>query len=260
MYLRVVKMRGGAQVDESLRFELSDGELIAGRADDVDIVLTDRRVSRRHARFVAEDGAVWLENLSRYGTFINLDAIQQRVQINAGDFIQLGGILLEVCGDESVTEPPSRLISIDMDAEPSQSMAKLVIVSPGDQVRIFGRSVVLQPGPFKALRTLALSAGQWVSFDALAEGIWGEDWPNYAGYTNKYVSYARKGVMDALTGTTDGHTLMHQAIVDNADAFTRSDGLDDTDLAGLLREFIKARKKVGFRMHLSADDVVLRGS
>ena len=59
--------------DTSRTFLLpDDGEVLVGRGDDVQIRLTDRAASRRHARLSADAGGVKLADLdSHNGTFVN---------------------------------------------------------------------------------------------------------------------------------------------------------------------------------------------
>jgi len=70
--------------------------LIAGRSPEVDVVLRDDSVSRKHARLYLLRGDMWLRDLgSRNGTLINGEpAIRQR--LCAGDRIAIGATLLRV--------------------------------------------------------------------------------------------------------------------------------------------------------------------
>jgi pSer/pThr/pTyr-binding forkhead associated (FHA) protein len=66
-------------------------EIVAGRQADCDLVLTEGHASRKHAKFLLADGAVWLEDLSSAnGTFVNGQRItEQRLQ--EGDRVEMGG-------------------------------------------------------------------------------------------------------------------------------------------------------------------------
>jgi len=72
------------------RIELTDGQLIAGRAPDAEIFLDDITVSRQHARFEL-DGQNWvLVDLgSLNGTYVNRQRVD-RVVLSNGDEIQIG--------------------------------------------------------------------------------------------------------------------------------------------------------------------------
>lgn len=62
-----------------------------GRSPDRDVVLTQRHISREHARIVLEDGDFWIEDTgSRHGTYRSGERIR-RAQLSIGDELQLGG-------------------------------------------------------------------------------------------------------------------------------------------------------------------------
>lgn len=62
----------------------------AGRAMEAQFRLTDTEMSRRHARFIARDGRVFVEDLnSTNGTFVNGNRVQLQ-SLNDGDKVQVG--------------------------------------------------------------------------------------------------------------------------------------------------------------------------
>ncbi len=62
-----------------------------GRSSDNDIILNDGRVSRRHARIVAEGARYLLTDLnSGNGTFLNDAAITGPTELHPGDRIRIG--------------------------------------------------------------------------------------------------------------------------------------------------------------------------
>jgi ABC transport system ATP-binding/permease protein len=76
---------------------LSRTEYQIGRADDNQVRLTERNVSRHHAR-IRRSGRAWmLEDLGSYnGVFVNGTRIAGACELNAGDAIQLGDFLLQL--------------------------------------------------------------------------------------------------------------------------------------------------------------------
>jgi pSer/pThr/pTyr-binding forkhead associated (FHA) protein len=72
-------------------------EITIGRQEGNTIRLTERNVSRRHARLVRQNGHVLVEDLGSYnGIRINGDKIQGQVPVHEGDLIQIGDYDLAV--------------------------------------------------------------------------------------------------------------------------------------------------------------------
>src|SRR3954462_11479216 len=72
-------------------------EITIGRKEGNTIRLTERNVSRRHARIVRQNGSVQVEDLDSYnGVRVNGTRIQGRMSVNESDRIQIGDYLLEL--------------------------------------------------------------------------------------------------------------------------------------------------------------------
>jgi ABC transport system ATP-binding/permease protein len=66
-------------------------EITIGRKEGNTIRLTERNVSRRHAKLVKSNGTVYIEDLTSYnGIKVNGDRIAGRAPVNEGDRIQIG--------------------------------------------------------------------------------------------------------------------------------------------------------------------------
>jgi Domain of unknown function (DUF4388)/Inner membrane component of T3SS, cytoplasmic domain len=87
-------VRGKYQGQE---FALETGKaIIAGRSTEADLVLSDDAVSRKHARFHASRGRIWVRDLgSRNGTLVNGTAITHRC-LRPGDRIAIGSSLARI--------------------------------------------------------------------------------------------------------------------------------------------------------------------
>jgi pSer/pThr/pTyr-binding forkhead associated (FHA) protein len=73
-------------------FFVSDFALVLGRDESADIRVDDKKVSRRHAGFRFEDGAVWVEDLgSSNNVFVNDQRIERRTKISDTDEVRVGG-------------------------------------------------------------------------------------------------------------------------------------------------------------------------
>jgi pSer/pThr/pTyr-binding forkhead associated (FHA) protein len=84
-----------------------DGELILGREHSTaDLVIPDPGISRRHARVLARNGAVILEDLgSSNGTYVNGHRISGPVELGTGDEVQLGDTILGVAARGRAAAP-----------------------------------------------------------------------------------------------------------------------------------------------------------
>lgn len=72
-------------------------EITVGRKEGNTIRLTERNVSRKHARIVKANGSIAVEDLNSYnGVRVNGSRIQGRVGINVSDRIQIGDYLIEL--------------------------------------------------------------------------------------------------------------------------------------------------------------------
>lgn len=69
---------------------------IAGRSSEVDLVLADDAVSRKHARFYPARGRIWVRDLgSRNGTIVNGEEVERHC-LREGDRIAIGSSLAKV--------------------------------------------------------------------------------------------------------------------------------------------------------------------
>ncbi len=76
---------------------LADGELEIGRDDSNAICLTDRNVSRHHAKLTVSGSRVWIENVqASWGTKLNKLLIREKHEIAEGDLLQVGDYTLEI--------------------------------------------------------------------------------------------------------------------------------------------------------------------
>src|SRR3954454_15042880 len=77
-------------------------EITIGRKEGNTIRLTERNVSRRHAKLSKSNGSVFIEDLqSHNGIRINGDKVAAKAPINEGDRIQIGDYQLALKLDKS---------------------------------------------------------------------------------------------------------------------------------------------------------------
>src|SRR4051812_26714291 len=77
-------------------------EITIGRKEGNTIRLTERNVSRRHAKLLKQNGTVFIEDLTSYnGIKVNGDRIAGRAPVNEGDRIQIGDYQLALKLDKA---------------------------------------------------------------------------------------------------------------------------------------------------------------
>src|SRR5256714_15529145 len=116
--------------------QLVRDEITIGRQDGNTIRLTERNVSRRHARLVKENGNVLIEDLGSYnGVRVNGEKITGRTRIKEGDLVEIGDYDLGIQG------------KIDAPAVTSGPVAKQATVPPGTVKPPQAASPAAQPAP-----------------------------------------------------------------------------------------------------------------
>ncbi|MGZ3428146.1 MAG: FHA domain-containing protein, partial [Polyangia bacterium] len=79
-------------------------EITIGRKEGNTIRLTERNVSRRHAKLLKSNGTVFIEDLTSYnGIKVNGDRIAGRAPVNEGDRVQIGDYQLALKLDKAQT-------------------------------------------------------------------------------------------------------------------------------------------------------------
>ncbi len=163
------------------RWLLGEQSLLIGRDPTCDIVLSDRVVSRRHARIFLQEGHYHLEDLhSKNGTFRNGELVVAPTRLVDGDEVQIAmRFKLAFVGAEE-TEP------LTLEAQHAVPLGLRMSV-PGRTVWVNGREISppLSPAQFRFLSFLWQQGGNVVSRDAIVEAVWPED--SKAGVTEQAI-------------------------------------------------------------------------
>jgi predicted component of type VI protein secretion system len=147
------------------------GEITIGRQAGNTIRLTDRNVSRRHARLVRENGSLLIEDLGSYnGVRVNGERIDGRSSVADGDVVEIGDYDLGIEGRLDTPASPLALRittpsgSAPATAAPGNTVenASVSIATAGDGATAIVRGKARRaPAGFVALvvMTLLLLAG-----------------------------------------------------------------------------------------------------
>jgi predicted component of type VI protein secretion system len=107
--------------------------IVVGRAPEgVTFRLTDRNVSRRHARFVVHNGSAFVEDLgSLLGTRVNGERIPGKRRLREGDLVQIGdydlAVLAEAATLPGAGAPPPPLPAVARSGDPNAVTARLPV-------------------------------------------------------------------------------------------------------------------------------------
>src|SRR6185295_10581972 len=160
-------------------------EMTIGRLDGNTIRLTERNVSRKHARLVRQNGAIYIEDLASFtGVRVNGTKIAALTPLREGDEVQIGDYKLALKGEQPAvpvgdrpTVPtmaavgpmgtvggsvaiPTRGTAAAMSAQPAQAMAgPATITAPLSVVRPTPAAAQPAPTPASALDDGAKTPG-----------------------------------------------------------------------------------------------------
>ena len=180
-------------------------EMCVGRDPDCEIVITERQVSRRHARFHATSKGIQLEDLnSKNGTHINGEQITNPILLKDGDVIQIAFAqqFAFLSSDATLPLDESEL----KEARPKQG--KLVLDKRSRRVWI-GEEEVLPPlsvAQFAMLDLLYNQDGLVVTREELIDVIWGEE--NAYDVSNQALDALVRRLRDRLMSVDDKHSYI----------------------------------------------------
>jgi pSer/pThr/pTyr-binding forkhead associated (FHA) protein len=102
-------------------------EITIGRKEGNTIRLTERNVSRRHARIVRNNGEVQIEDLGSYnGIRVNNARIAERVSLRVSDQVQIGDYKLYLKAEGAEQADDARTVPIErIDGPPTEQMTSI---------------------------------------------------------------------------------------------------------------------------------------
>ena len=92
---------------------VAEKQIIVGRSSDLDMVLVEDMVSRKHARIAMAEDQIWIEDLgSTNGTFVNGEKIK-RARLKEGDRVLIGTSILKVIAGDGVREEAAQPVALE---------------------------------------------------------------------------------------------------------------------------------------------------
>ncbi len=141
---------------------LARDEITIGRLEGNTIRLTERNVSRRHARLVRQNGALYIEDLSSFnGVRVNGAKIGSATPLREGDEVQIGDYRLGLRGERTtapITDRPT-MPSIPAVAPPPAAPMGTVGGSVAIPTRASVAAMAAQPAVAPAAAPAAASGG-----------------------------------------------------------------------------------------------------
>ena len=182
------------QPDGSMReVPLEAERLVLGRAEECDIVLSGKLISRRHACIKRTEHCYTLEDLgSHNGTTVNGQRVIGPRALHDGDCIELGGIrrLFFVDGDATSTRPQPPATGVWLDEAAQDVWVDGQRLSPQ-----------LSPAQFGMLQLLAANPGRVCTRDEIVAAVWPDD---AGGVSEDAVDGLIKRVRARLNEAPDG--------------------------------------------------------
>ena len=127
-------------------------QIVIGRSSDLDMVLVEDMVSRKHAKITCQEGKVLIEDLgSTNGTFVNGEKIVRAARLKEGDRILIGTSILKLVAEAGASPVDDQQVKQNLEAaaaaaasrqtRSSSSMTgKIEEVPLPDLLQLFGTS------------------------------------------------------------------------------------------------------------------------
>lgn len=178
--------------------------IVVGRGEDCDIVITDRKISRQHARFTPKQEGVLLEDLkSKNGTHYNGAALTDPVVLKDGDLIQIA------LAQKFTFLSSDATIPLDFEAAgDGETEDRLRLDKRSRRVWVIGKEVIppLSAAQFTLLEYLFRSNGLLVPRDQLVNKIWGQE--QAYGVSDQALDALVRRLRDRLSALDRSHSYV----------------------------------------------------
>jgi DNA-binding winged helix-turn-helix (wHTH) protein len=190
------------------RFSVAD-EMIIGRDATCTVVVTDRQVSRYHARITLKDGSALLEDLgSKNGTYLNGDVISEPFILQDGDVIQVALVQQFIYLSSDATMPMAGTFSFPLEKSANDYAGRLYLDPRSRRVWVEEQEVLppLSVPQFRLLQTLYDQQGKVVARQALITMIWAEE--EAVGVSEQALDALVRRLRDRLAQLDASHTYL----------------------------------------------------
>ena len=117
-------------------FPLSDGEVLIGRSSELDMVLIEDMVSRKHAKIACAGDSIQIFDLgSTNGTFVNGEKVK-RARLKEGDRLLIGTNILKLVPADVTKVTDARAAQRSLDAIAAAPVVKSTISGSLDEVPV----------------------------------------------------------------------------------------------------------------------------
>ncbi|HWQ04558.1 MAG TPA: FHA domain-containing protein [Longilinea sp.] len=190
------------------RFSVAD-EMIIGRDAACTVVVTDRQVSRYHARITLKEGSALLEDLgSKNGTYLNGDVISEPLILQDGDVIQVALVQQFIYLSSDATMPMAGTFSWPVEKPLEDHTGRLFLDPRSRRVWVEEKEVLppLSVPQFRLLQTLYDQQDKVVSRQALITMIWSEE--EAVGVSEQALDALVRRLRDRLAQLDASHTYL----------------------------------------------------
>ncbi len=165
------------------RYPLSLGELFIGRSPECELVVDDSMVSRRHAKLVVSENAVFVEDLgSVNGVRVDGVQVKARTLLAPGSELQVANVLFKLTEDDARAAPRSERVDTRDAAPEAESTTRradafrlmlgvvdkaLLLGKPDDAERLIGTLMADVLSDAQARRDVPAAVAESASVTAL---------------------------------------------------------------------------------------------
>ncbi len=180
-------------------------EMMMGRDASCDIVISDRLVSRFHARVTPTEQGVLLEDLgSKNGTYHNGVRLDDPTILSDGDQVQVSLAQHFVFLSSDATIP----LELDALTEKGGTRRRLYLDNRSRRVWVSGKELVppLSVPQFRLLQALYEQVGEVIERQELIDSIWGEE--EAIGVSEQAFDALVRRLRDRLAGMDPEHDFI----------------------------------------------------